>query len=122
MAETYYAPGYEIGYYNNTDFNTGSSGSNWWDNNGATILGFGTQLINGLLNFGSNIYAVNHGQQPTSNSGGSQGSNVLQGPQQAPQAPQQPNYLLWVIVTVVVLVILMAIFLIVKNNTGGTKA
>lgn len=103
--------------------NTGSGGggsSSWWSENGVSVLGFGTQLVNGFLNFGSNIYATNHGQQtqqinPTTGMPYPVTNNAQQQQQQ-----QGPNYLLWVIVVCAVVIFMFVLFLLLRSNKGGS--
>lgn len=99
-------------------FSSGNSGSNWWNQNGTSVLGFGTQLINGFLQFGANMAAINADQpapyQPSGNNGNTNTANNTG----AQQQQQQPNYLVWVIVIVFIVLVLLSAALIFKSNSG----
>lgn len=124
MGDTYYGPGFEPGHYDNSDsfesgYDSGGSGSDFWDNNGAQIIGFGTNLINGFLTFGASIYASKHQTTPTYPDKPSGGGGFDFGGGGGNNQPQGTNWLLLVIVVFVILAILFGIFLLARNKGGN---
>jgi hypothetical protein len=103
----YDVPNYDQGGYNPVQpsgtFSTDASGSSWWDANGGNVIGGISSLANSLLQFGSNVYATNHGQPVLDSSGV---PIVIQQPQ--PQQPtQNNNTVLYIVLAVVVLLLVL---------------